>query len=533
MSQNNEILELLCKLVHIPSDTDSPAEAQVADLILSQLKKNPKLLKDNTFGLENIPNDPHGRSIVWGLLKGEGPETVILLNHHDVVDSLDYGILQNLAYEPDLLKEALKKQNLPKEVRDDLESGEWLFGRGTADMKGGIAIQLKLLETFAEKQNFKGNLLFLSVPDEENLSLGMRKGTNLLKKLSQEHSLDYRLLINSEPHERKNGRLTIYDSSVGKTMAVVYVQGQKAHIGKVFEGLNPTAILSRMILHTELNSDFSDSVLGETSTPPSWSFARDFKRNYDASIPEAAGGYLSFLTLNRTPKNILETLKTVGEKAFNESIAHLRAEYQKVFPNSERIPDYPSNIKFFEDLLNDAMTVDPQKTQSMLNDSHNEIRALLNQGKISIPESNFIVIERLLKLVDYNTPTIIIALSPPFYPHTTSTTDKNYTHLRSVMEKTLSSHNVEFEHYFMGISDLSYIGLQNEDEIVPYVARNMPLWNDNFYTIPFESMKTLTMPTLILGPWGKDLHQKTERVFIPDLLENVPSCIETLILNVI
>ena len=533
MPQKNEILSLLYELVQIPSDTDSPAEAQMATLILDQLQKNSKLQKNNTLGLEKIPDDSHGRSIVWGLLKGEGSETVILLNHHDVVDSLDYGGLQSLAYEPDLLKEALKKQKLPKEVRDDLESGEWLFGRGTADMKGGLAIQLRLLEKLAENQDFKGNLLFLSVPDEENLSLGMRHGTKLLEKLSREYNLDYRLLINSEPHERKNGRLTIYDSSVGKTMAVVYVQGQKAHIGKVFEGLNPTAVLSRMILHTELNSDFSDSVLGESSTPPSWSFARDFKKNYDASIPEAAGGYLSFLTLESSPKNILEALKAVGEKSFNESVAYLQTQYKKTFPGSDRIPDYPTNIKYYEELLHDAMAANPEKAQTMLYDSHVEIRTLLDEGKISMPESNFIIIERLLKLVDYNTPTIVIALSPPFYPHTTSTADKNYTQFKSVVETALSSYDVEFEHYFMGISDLSYIGLHNEDEIVPYVARNMPLWNDNFYTIPFDSMKALAMPTLILGPWGKDLHQKTERVFIQDLVENVPSCIETLILSVL
>ena len=46
-------------------------------------------------------------------------------------------------------------------------------------------------------------------------------------------------------------------------------------------------------------------------------------------------------------------------------------------------------------------------------------------------------------------------------------------------------------------------------------------------------MKTLSMPSLIIGPWGKDLHKKTERVYIPDLVENVPSYIEELITNLL
>ena len=85
----------------------------------------------------------------------------------------------------------------------------------------------------------------------------------------------------------------------------------------------------------------------------------------------------------------------------------------------------------------------------------------------------------------------------------------------------------------MGISDLSYVGLQNEDEILPYVSQNMPLWKEDFYTVPFEGMKAISMPTLIIGPWGKDLHKKTERVYIPDVVENVPSCIEKLIISLL
>ncbi|WP_324824628.1 M20/M25/M40 family metallo-hydrolase [Sinanaerobacter sp. ZZT-01] len=531
MHKKNKILDLLLELIQVPSITDTSGESRVEALILSKLQQNSKLLQDNSFGLEAISNDPHNRSIVWGLLKGEGEGTVILLNHHDVVDCLDYGSLQSLAFDPEPLKAALKKQNLSPEVKRDLENENWLFGRGTADMKGGLAIQLSLLDTFAQKDHFKGNILFLSVPDEETLSLGMRESVRLLEKLSEKYHLLYQLLINSEPHERKNENLTIYDGSVGKAMAVVYVQGKKAHIGKAFEGLNPVAILSRIVLDTELNSNLSDSKLGEMSIPPSWSFSRDFKRNYDASIPGAAGGYLSFLTLESTPKKILHILKSVSEKAFLESVRHLQSEYLKNYPSSIQHPEYPVHIKFYEELLQDAMTANPDQTKCTLENSYMEIRSLLNEKKVSIPESNFIIIERLLEVASYNTPTIVIALSPPFYPHITSACDDNYDHFKANLEKTLEQYNPEIEHYFMGISDLSYAGLQNEEEIVPFVAPNMPLWHDDFYKIPFESLKKLSMPTIILGPWGKDLHQKTERIYIPDLIETIPSCIELLILN--
>jgi arginine utilization protein RocB len=531
MIQSNDTLKLLTELVSIPSDTNTTTEVQVESLILEKLKDIPKLCQDNTYGLDKIENDAHKRSVVWGLVKGKGKKTFILLNHHDVVDTQDYGNLQNVAYMPIQLKEELKKQNLSNDVMKDLQNDDWMFGRGTSDMKGGLVLQLKILEKFSKDNDFCGNLLFISVPDEENLSLGMRHSAKLLDTLSKTYDLDYLLLINSEPHERINEKFTVYDSSVGKTMAIVYVQGQKSHIGKIFEGVNPLNMLSRIMIHTELNSEFSDKALGETSMPPSWSFARDFKKNYDASIPEAAGGYLSFLTLNSTPKKILNSLKDVCYKSYEETVAHLQTEYKKVFPNSTEMPEYKPNIKFYEELYYDAISKDSEQTNTVLTKCFAETKELLNLGEISIPESNFIIIDCLLKIVAYNTPTIVIALSPPYYPHITSYNNPNYEKILDVMKNTFT--DVEFCHYFMGISDLSYIGLQNENEIIPYVSKNMPLWKDEFYTIPFEDMKALSIPTLIIGPWGKDLHKKTERVYVPDLVENVPKYIEQLITNLL
>lgn len=57
---------------------------------------------------------------VWSKVN-EGKDTIILMNHHDVVDVYDYGNLIPFAYQPDLLKSKLKERNLPEEVQGDLE----------------------------------------------------------------------------------------------------------------------------------------------------------------------------------------------------------------------------------------------------------------------------------------------------------------------------------------------------------------------------------------------------------------------------
>ena len=47
-----------------------------------------------------------------------------------------------------------------------------------------------------------GALLFLSVPDEESFSAGMRGSLSLLEGLKEKFNLDYRLAICAEPNQR-------------------------------------------------------------------------------------------------------------------------------------------------------------------------------------------------------------------------------------------------------------------------------------------------------------------------------------------
>lgn len=51
------------------------------------------------------------------------------------------------------------KDELPDHVREDIEHGDWLFGRGTMDMKCGLALQMAMIEQACEGR-FDGNVLY-------------------------------------------------------------------------------------------------------------------------------------------------------------------------------------------------------------------------------------------------------------------------------------------------------------------------------------------------------------------------------------
>ena len=145
-ARSERIKKLTLDLVRIQSDTGTRQEQDVENYLHAWLAEH-EYFKSHPehFGQYRLGQDPLDRCVVWGLVKGQGGQTVILMHHHDVVDAFDYGSLKKWAYDPSKLEAALKDVALSPEVQQDLAGGNWLFGRGTGDMKGGGAIQLAVL----------------------------------------------------------------------------------------------------------------------------------------------------------------------------------------------------------------------------------------------------------------------------------------------------------------------------------------------------------------------------------------------------
>lgn len=535
---DKKIEKLFYKLVSIQSDTGTCLEQDVEEYIYNYIKDFDYFQKHESFCGEYTIDEPNKRKIIWGLVqRGLTNKTVILLHHHDVVDALDYGSLTKYAYNPTGLKKALKAYRWPEHICNHLEDDRWIFGRGTADMKAGAAIQIELLRYYSEQSDFNGNLLMLSVPDEETFSLGMRSAIPLLNDLKEKYALSYELLIDSEPHMRDCDNVgKIYDGSVGKIMPVVYVKGVKAHIGSIFSGLNPLLILSKIMNKTETCLDFSDRKGTDASPPPSWSYMKDFKQNYDASIPQAAGGYFSVLTLTQTPKDLLNKLKELSLEAFEEAIEQVNGNYKKFKSVNDTLPWQP-RVMYFSELYEIAYD---ESGETFVNNYKAHIRQLqkkLDRNEITLPETNFELIKKTIEYSKINNPLVIIGISPPFYPHVSI----DELGQKGLSMKILESINKEahknkesyvIEKYFMGISDMSYTSLCDSDAVVPYIEQNMPLW-ESVYTIDFQGLKALKIPSINLGPWGNDLHQMTERVFAPDVFHQTPSLIKVVIESIV
>ena len=505
---------------------------------MDYFKHNP-----TNLGAYPIENDALERSVIWGLVKGKGKKTVILMHHHDTVDTDDYHTLKDWAYQPGLLAEKLRDIELTEEVSADLDSGEWIFARGAADMKAGMAIQTVLLEEFSKQEEFTGNLLLLSVADEENLSAGMRSGIVLLEELRERFDLEYTLLIDSEPHLREDHNAGIfYTGSVGKLLPVVYARGRKTHSGDIFQGFNPIVLLSQIAIETELNTNFSDVAEDIVSPPPSWSFFRDNKRIYDASIPEAAGGYFSILSLKKTPKAVMAQLEEICTQAFEKVICRMNESfrhYQKMGNSSNGTLPWKPNVKTFAQIFQEASAHSGERFLEDYRLTIEQLKADIGSGAVSIPESNLALISKTLEYASDKTPVVVIAISPPYYPPVSLNDFKelheNLAGLEQVIKEIANkvcSETYKKSGYFLGISDMSYTALNNGEEIIAHIKDNMPLW-ENIYDLPFGGMERLAIPGINIGPWGKDLHKFTERVLERDLVRQTPKLLEGVIRHIL
>lgn len=529
------VQEIFEDLMTFKSDTGTLKELDIEQYLHTWIC-NQKYFQKNPdkFGMQEI-NDNHGRKVIWGLVKGEGDETVILMNHHDVVDSFDYGNLINFSNKPEQLKEKLKELSLDEATEKDLEGDDWIFGRGSCDMKGGAAVQMFLLQKYSEMENFKGNLMLLSVPDEESISIGMRKAVGLLVELKNKFNLDYKIMIDSEPHSREDESIgEVFEGSVGKFMPVIFVKGQKAHVGDIFQGLNPVPIMAEIIRKIDMNPEFSDIVGNEMSPPPSFSYLKDNKIRYDASVPDTVSGYFNVLPLTSTPHFLLGRIEELCNEAFDEALLKVNKTYKKyasVVADDMSELRWETKVMLFSTLIKEVTEHDPT-FMAKFNNRKMENYPLIVRGELSFPEATFDVIKFTLEHYHDKSPIVVIGISPPYYPQVSNMTIENL----DPKVKTLSAHidayskknfHVEMrkKNFFMGISDLSYSSKGNVKEIMESVSPNMPLWDKEVYSIPFEDMNELDIPVINIGPWGKDLHQFTERVYAEDCFYRTPMLI--------
>ncbi len=501
-------------------------------------KENPQLLKRLPF-----INDPLGRFSVVASLKGEkcaSDKTVVMIGHTDTVGVSDYGDLKALANQPDKLVEALKNVTISKDARNDLESGNWLFGRGVLDMKCGVAIIIAIMERLSREINdFEGNIVFAAVGDEEGNSGGMLSFVPELIKLQEKEGYDYLAVIDTDytaPRYEKDDHRYIYIGTVGKLMPSFYVVGKETHVGDPFNGLDPNQIAGAIIQKINKNVAYSDVADGEVSLPPITLQQRDLKEEYSVQIAKTANLYFNYATHKSTPDEIMENMLQAAREAFSDVINLLNERYN-VYCKASRMEyrklPWKARAMTYQELYEEVkaergaaldITLADLKAKLLLDNSIDE--RLFGQK----------IVDEVHSLWSCKDPVVILYYSPPYYPHNYvgGTTDKEAKLLDTierVTKKHEGQHKITNRKFYPYISDLSFASAPGDDRILA-LENNMPAYGSR-YILPIHEMQKLALPVVNIGPYGKDAHQFTERIERDYSFKVVPALVYDTIIHLL
>jgi arginine utilization protein RocB len=531
------VKEILIELIGIPSVTGTDGEARIARHIHEKLshwryfRENSSHLRLVSSKLPDVKNDIYA---VFALVKAARPttKTILFIAHFDVVDVSIYGSLKPLAFDPPALERAMADVELPPKAKKDLESGQYLFGRGAMDMKAGLALELDLIEEFSNQTNrYDVNIAVLAIGDEENNNGGMRIGARFMKQAAKELRLDVACVVNTEPSDAgKSGteQQMIFMGTIGKLLPFFYVRGAGVHAGSYFQGMSASLLMSFLHTVVEANPDLVDADKGEVTVPPLALGLELRHREYSVTLPDKAATFFNYFFLKKTPSVVLDEMTAMAHDAVHRTKKHLARSYAAISARGYTRPgtDLMVAVLTFRELVE---VVRHDFAGDL--DEHLSTIAIELADTMDVREKGIILVEALLELRKAETPVIVTGLLPPFLPPRESLgSSAKEIVLQAATEKLQNyaedTHGVQLEKaiYFAGISDLSYVGSGfSKDELRP-VAENIPGWGD-IYVIPFEEIAALDAPVINIGPMGRDAHKMTERLekdytfrILPDLL---------------
>lgn len=521
---SNKIKKLTIELAGIRSVVGTAEENNVVERIyekfteMDYFKKHPEMVR-----FVEVKGDSLNRKSVLAVVKGEkgnSKKTVVLIGHTDTVGISDYGAIKEFATNPLELKDKLKTVSLPEDALKDLESGEYLFGRGIFDMKCGTATLMTMVETLSnDVENLEGNIVFAAVCDEEGNSGGMLNVVPELVKLMKKEGFEYQALIDTDymaPRYEGDNTRYVYVGTVGKLMPSFYIVGSEAHAGDPFRGIDPNHISSAIMEEIDFNTKYCDEAEGEVTVPPISLRQQDLKPEYSVQTAKTNHLYFNFGTHSSTPDEMLKKVMEGAKLAFQKVIDTLNVEYEKYckannFP-FEKLP-WEARVMSYEELYNRVKEEKGDKLDKTIDALSKE---LLNDKNVDERVYALKMVEAVHSMWSDKDPVVVVYFSPPYYPHIyvkgeNPLEKKLLDVVNNVVKNTESKYDIKMKKFYPYISDLSYGAAPKEASAIDSLKNNMPGFGVK-YKLPLEDMQTLSLPVVNIGPFGKDAHKYTERL---------------------
>ncbi len=121
-------------------------------------------------------------------------------------------------------------------------------------------------------------------------------------------------------------------------------------------------------------------------------------------------------------------------------------------------------------------------------------------------------------------PAIVYGLSSLVYPATHLARVDDHAGFAAAIEAARRAQEetgrppIKYREYFTGISDMSFLGHRPPEAERDLIAANTPIAS----LVDRAGADALVFPVVNIGPWGREFHQRLERVYAPYAFEELP-----------
>lgn len=481
--------DVLLSLVGERSVNGTPDEARFGVFLARFLREIPS--RRIVVSADLIPGDRLGRRLVLARLRGTaGDPTLLVVGHYDTVGTADYGPDENLALRPAELTQKWREHPSP-EVAKDARDGRHLFGRGTLDMKAGLAAMVAALEELSAGDPLSGDVLFAFCPDEEADSAGARALRQMLSTLERTGSRFVGCINTDFASAPQEGRHVVCLGSVGKVLPALFVGGAPTHAALPGGLTEPAELLGAIVHRLAFHPDLADGAGSQKGPPPVVLHVADSRQGYDVQTLPWAYAYLNVLTLSCTPAAVMQTCRRLTQDALDgawqETASRLAAQNIAVGPKPE--------LRTWADVRAELEATFPGELDGILADAAAEGDAR----------------ERARRVVELawqrlgSRPSVILFQAQDMIPRVASDGGT----LLAALAAAAAAAGVEILELplFPAISDMSFIVASPDEAEADAFRADFPL---SPVTPPLPPAPT--MPIIDVGPEGTDAHRPTERV---------------------
>lgn len=246
----------------------------------------------------------------------------------------------------------------------------------------------------------------------------------------------------------------------------------------------------------------------------------DTKVGYTVQTALSAYGYFNYFTHAMSPKQVMDNVKQVAIRSFDQVIDDINGNYKK-FCQLKGLDYEPrpwkTRVYTFQELYDEVekakgpeFTKAYEKfTQDLHQEEHDlDLRLFSNR-----------VIEWIWDhWVDDKSPAVIIYFGSIYSaPIEITGKDEGEKKLVQAVKESIElvqkgyDKKIYTKYFYPFISDSSFMKIDDDEEGLKALEKNMPSWGSK-YIHPTEAVKKINVPVINMGTIGYDGHKVTERV---------------------